>query len=71
MSFQADEARDRNRVSVGTWKMLSTVRQLDGSDEVINNFGEQPKGIMIITPDYRFIQSNTWRGPTIWGMSMC
>jgi Lipocalin-like domain len=35
---------------VGTWKMLSTARQLEGSDKVINNLGEHPKGIMIITP---------------------
>jgi hypothetical protein len=41
--------------TVGTWKMLSTVRQLEGSDKVINNLGEHPKGIMIITPDHRFI----------------
>jgi len=35
---------------VGTWNMLSTARQLEGSDKVINNLGEHPKGIMIITP---------------------
>jgi hypothetical protein len=47
---------------VGTWKMLSTVRQLEGSDRVINNLGEHPKGIMIITPDHRFIIIETGDG---------
>jgi Lipocalin-like domain len=47
---------------VGTWKMLSTVRQLEGDDKVINNLGEHPKGIMIITPDYRFIIIETGDG---------
>ena len=42
--------------------MLSTVRQLEGDDKVINNLGEHPKGIMIITPDYRFIIIETGDG---------
>jgi hypothetical protein len=40
---------------VGTWKLLSTVRQVVGSDKVVNNLGAHPNGIMIITRDYRFI----------------
>ena len=47
---------------VGTWKMLSTVRQLEGSDKIINNLGEHPNGIMIITPDHRFIIIETGDG---------
>jgi Lipocalin-like domain len=47
---------------VGTWKMLSTVRHLEGSDKAINNLGEHPNGIMIITPDHRFIIIETSDG---------
>jgi hypothetical protein len=47
---------------VGTWKLLSTVRQVVGSDKVVNNLGEHPKGIMIITPDHRFIIIETGDG---------
>jgi hypothetical protein len=28
---------------VGTWKMLSTIRQVEGSDKIIENLGEHPK----------------------------
>jgi hypothetical protein len=47
---------------VGTWRMLSTVRQLEGSDKLINNLGEHPKGVMVITPDHRFIIIETGDG---------
>ena len=40
---------------VGTWKMLSTVFQPTGSDKAVDNLGSHPKGILIITPDYRFM----------------
>jgi hypothetical protein len=38
---------------VGTWKLVSDVRQAVGSDKVVNNLGENPTGILIITPDNR------------------
>jgi hypothetical protein len=47
---------------VGTWKLLSSVRQPVGSDKIINNLGAHPKGIMIITPDHRFIIVETAEG---------
>ncbi|SHK17090.1 Lipocalin-like domain-containing protein [Bradyrhizobium lablabi] len=47
---------------VGTWKMLSTVRQVEGSDKVIENLGEHPKGILIITQDHRFMIIETGDG---------
>jgi hypothetical protein len=47
---------------VGTWKVLSTVRQLEGSDKAINNLGEHPNGVMIITPEHRFIIIETADG---------
>lgn len=40
---------------VGTWKLVSDVRQAVGSDKVVNNLGENPTGILIITPENRFI----------------
>src|SRR6266849_2883163 len=40
---------------VGTWKLLSTVRQVEGSDKVINNLGAHPNGVLIITSDHRFM----------------
>lgn len=40
---------------VGTWKVLSSVRQMVGSDKVENNLGANLNGVMIITPDHRFI----------------
>jgi hypothetical protein len=40
---------------VGTWKLLSGVRQVAGSDRVVDNLGAHPNGVMIITPEYRFI----------------
>src|SRR5262245_18388954 len=39
---------------VGTWKLLSNVRQTAGGDKVENNLGANPNGVMIITPDHRF-----------------
>lgn len=47
---------------VGTWKLLSTVRQLEVSDRAINNLGERPKGILVITPEHRFIIIETGDG---------
>jgi hypothetical protein len=40
---------------VGTWKLLSSVRQVAGSDKVIDNLGAHPNGVLIITPEHRFI----------------
>jgi hypothetical protein len=40
---------------VGTWKLLSNVRQAVGSDKVVDNLGAHPNGVMIITPEHRFI----------------
>ncbi len=40
---------------VGTWKLLSTVRQEIGSDKVVDNFGAHPNGVMVITSDHRWI----------------
>jgi hypothetical protein len=40
---------------VGTWKLLSSVRQVAGSDKVIDNLGAHPNGVLIITPENRFI----------------
>ena len=39
---------------VGTWKLLSNVRQAEGSDKVINNLGDHPNAVLIITADHRF-----------------
>lgn len=47
---------------VGTWKVLSSVRQSEGGDKIINNLGEHPNGVMIITPDHRFIIIETMDG---------
>ena len=47
---------------VGTWKMLSSVRQAEGSDKVVNNLGENPKGVLVITPDHRFMIIETGEG---------
>ena len=47
---------------VGTWKLLSTVRQTVGSDRVVDNFGAHSNGVMIITPDCRFIIIETADG---------
>lgn len=47
---------------IGTWKLLSTVRQVVGSDKVVNNLGVHPKGVMIITPDHRFMIIETGDG---------
>ena len=47
---------------VGTWKLLSTVRQVIGSDKVDNNLGAHPNGVMIVTPDHRFIIIETGDG---------
>ncbi len=40
---------------VGTWKLLSSVRQVSGSDKVVDNLGAHPNGVLIITPEHRFI----------------
>jgi Lipocalin-like domain len=47
---------------VGTWKLLSSVRQPVGSDKIVNNLGAHPNGVMIITPDHRFIIVETAEG---------
>jgi hypothetical protein len=41
--------------AVGTWKLLSSVRQVAGSDKVVDNLGAHPNGVLIITPEHRFI----------------
>jgi Lipocalin-like domain len=35
---------------VGTWKLISNVRQAAGSDKIENNLGEDPSGVLILTP---------------------
>lgn len=40
---------------VGTWKLVSNVRQAVGSDKIENNLGESPSGVLILTPEHRFI----------------
>jgi len=40
---------------IGTWKLISNVRQAVGSDKVVNNLGENPSGVLIITSESRFI----------------
>ncbi len=47
---------------VGTWKLLSNVRQVAGSDKVVNNLGAHPNGLMILTPDHRFTYIATAEG---------
>jgi hypothetical protein len=47
---------------VGTWKLLSTVRQVEGSDKLVNNLGEKPKGVLVVTSEYRFIIIETGGG---------
>ena len=47
---------------VGTWKMLSTVRQSPGSDKAVDNLGAHPLGVMIMTPDFRFMIIETADG---------
>lgn len=40
---------------IGTWNLVSNVRQAAGSDKIENNLGENPRGVVIITPEHRFI----------------
>lgn len=40
---------------VGTWKLVSNIRQAVGSDKIENNLGEDPFGVLILTPEHRFI----------------
>ena len=40
---------------VGTWRLTSNVRQTAGSDKIENNLGENPSGVLILTPEHRFI----------------
>lgn len=40
---------------VGTWKLISNVRQAAGSDKIENNLGENPSGVLILTREHRFI----------------
>lgn len=47
---------------VGTWKLLSNVRQVEGSDKVINNLSARPNAILVITPERRFIFIETAEG---------
>jgi hypothetical protein len=42
--------------------VLSSVRRSEGGDKIINNLGEHPNGVMIITPDHRFIIIETMDG---------
>lgn len=47
---------------VGTWKLLSNVRQVEGSDKVVNNLGAHPNAVLVITSDGRFIFIETAGG---------
>ena len=40
---------------IGTWKLISNVRQEAGSDKIENNLGENPSGVLVLTRDHRFI----------------
>lgn len=40
---------------VGTWKLVSNIRQAVASGKIENNLGEDPSGVLILTPDHRFI----------------
>lgn len=40
---------------IGTWKLISNVRQAAGSEKIENNLGENPTGVMILTREHRFI----------------
>lgn len=40
---------------VGTWKLVSNVRHAVGSDKIEKNLGEDPSGVLILTPERRFI----------------
>jgi hypothetical protein len=47
---------------VGTWKLLSNVRQVVDSDKLVDNLGAHPNGVMIITPEHRFVYIATAEG---------
>ena len=47
---------------VGTWKRVSTVRQVVGSNTIVDNLGPHPGGILIVTPDLRFVIVETGDG---------
>jgi hypothetical protein len=45
-----------------TWKLLSNVRQAVGTDKVVDNLGAHPNGVLIVTPEHRFIVVFTAEG---------
>ena len=47
---------------VGTWKLLSNVRLVEGSNKVVNNLGAHPNAILVITSDRRFVFIETAEG---------
>jgi hypothetical protein len=47
---------------VGTWKLLTSVRQAVGSDKIVDNIGPHPNGILVITAEGRFIIIETAEG---------
>ena|SRR5579863_4345870 len=66
---RADRNSERNDPDLNTERQgpvagphHTTVRQPEGSDKTINNLGEKPKGILVITPDHRFIVIETGDG---------
>jgi Lipocalin-like domain len=47
---------------VGTWKLLTSVRQEVASGRTVDNLGAHPNGILVITPEGRFIIIETGEG---------
>ena len=45
-----------------TWKLLSNVRQVEGSDKLVNNLGAHPNAVLVITSDHRFVFIETAEG---------
>jgi len=47
---------------VGTWKLLTSVRQEVATGRTADNLGAHPNGILVITPEGRFIIVETGEG---------
>jgi hypothetical protein len=47
---------------VGTWNLLTSVRQVVGTDKTVDNLGAHPNGKLVITPEGRFIIIETAEG---------
>jgi hypothetical protein len=58
---QAQQAPTREQV-IGTWKLLKSVREEAATGKVVDNIGAHPKGVLVITPEGRFIIIETAEG---------